>query len=516
MKYALISVSDKGGLECFAKGLIDLGFKILSTGGTSKYLQSHNIEVLDVVEYTNFPEMFDGRVKTLHPKIFSGILYRRENKQDVEDVEKYDIFDIGLVCVNLYPFKKVVESQKAQNIDNFDEIVENIDIGGPSLIRAAAKNFKDIFVVVNPNSYSLVLDSIKNKDPMAIADLKRDLMMEAFNHTAHYEIYIANYMNNKFGDDSNCFIAATKFMSLNYGENPHQSASLYEFDNFYSAYFKVLKGNVGFNNLLDINAALKISTSFTKISVTIVKHNNPCGFGLGKNELEAFQRAITCDPISAYGGVIAINGVVDEALADEVLKSFFEVVVAVGFTNGALQKFESKKRLKLITCSKDNRLIINDNLYDIRKIENGLLRQTKDRIEYAEVENAILKTKASISKERYEDLKIGVKISAFTKSNCICFVKDSTLLAIGMGMTSRVDAIRAAINKSRDLGISLKDSVMVSEAFFPFKDSVELASREGVIAILQPGGSIRDDEVVRECDKLGIAMYFSGVRHFLH
>ncbi len=505
-KYALLSVSDKSRIDIFAKELISLGYKILSTGGTRTFLENSGIESIEVSSYTGANEMFDGRVKTLHPKIHGGILYRRD--KDMKVALEHGIYNINLVCVNLYPFAQTIE-----RTEDFDEIIENIDIGGPSLIRAGAKNFKDVLVVVDSDDYDRVIEILRSGE--SSLDFRASLMAKAFSHTAKYDCIIANYMTKKFSCEDMKFIYGKKVLDTRYGENPHQSGALYEFGNAYSLHFKALKGEASFNNLTDMNAAIKIATAFGSAKcVCIIKHGNPCGFSMRDSLLEAYREAFRCDSVSAYGGVVAINGILDENLAEEVLKSYVEVLVVAGVEHGVLERFANKKRLKIFVFGDGDRLFSLRDSHDFKRIEGGFVYQSSDFLEDREVLDSKLVSKRGVEDKR--DLEIAYKIAAFTKSNCITFVKDSTLLGIGMGMTSRVDAAHAAIRKAEQMGVDLKGSSMASEAFFPFKDSIELAASIGVSAIIEPGGSIRDDEVIECANENDIALYFSGRRHFLH
>jgi len=508
-KYALLSVSDKNGIVEFAKNIVKKGYKIISTGGTASLLEKEGVSVVKVSDVTGFPESFEGRVKTLHPKIHGGILHRRDNAQDLEDAKKHSIPNIELVAINLYPFKEVVAKS-----NDFDNAIENIDIGGPAMVRASAKNFKFVTIITDPSDYARFLETSDEH----LASFREEMMIKAFSHTASYDSFIANYMNKRlkgeFGE--RYFIEGRLVNSLRYGENPHQKGSLYEFGEFYSDCLKPIKNEPSFNNYTDINGALKIASSFGELpAVAIIKHANPCGFAIKDNLLTSFQHALICDPLSAYGGVCAINGVVDEELAKEISKVYIEVLVAASFTEGALAVFESKKRLKLFSQEAEYLSFPKDEI-DFRHIEGGFVLQENDFVEESEVLRAEQKSVASASKEQFQDLLIAHKIAAFTKSNCITVVKDGVLLAIGMGMTSRVDAARCAFKKASEQNISLAGASLASEAFFPFRDSIDSAASEGISLIIEPGGSMRDDEVIKAADEKGIALYFSGRRHFLH
>ena len=504
---ALLSVSDKTGIVDFAKSLIDLGFEIVSTGGTWRTLKDAGLEVTEISEITNFPECFEGRVKTLNPYVHGGILYRRNKPDHVEEAKKLGIAPIDLVCVNLYPFKETIE-----RTDDFEEIIENIDIGGPTMVRSAAKNFESVIIVTDPNDYEHVIDALKND--RNTLEFRRELMIKAFEHTAQYDATIANYMNERFheGFGAKQFIVGKKVFDTRYGENPHQKGALYEFEDFYND-LNILKGEPSFNNLTDINAAAKIAVSLGKGSVVIVKHGNPCGAALKEDLVTSWQKALEADPVSAFGGVVAVNGVVTKELAEEINKIFVEVLIAGKITEEAQEVFASKKRIKLFDLGQAE-LEISGDMYDFKHIEGGFVYQTADFVKDEEVLEA--KQVSKVGVEDKKDLLMAYKIAALTKSNCVAYVKDGALVAIGMGMTSRVDAAKCALKKAAELGIDVRGAAMASEAFFPFRDSVDEAAKAGITAIVEPGGSIRDDEVIAAADEHGIALYFTGVRHFLH
>jgi phosphoribosylaminoimidazolecarboxamide formyltransferase/IMP cyclohydrolase len=503
---ALLSVSDKTGIVEFARGLKKLGFEIISTGGTARLLEESGIEVTPIEKITNFPECFGGRVKTLNPYVAGGILYR--SGKDEEEAEKLGIKRIDLVAVNLYPFRETIE-----RTDDLEEIIENIDIGGPTLIRSSAKNYKDVIVVVDPEDYGKVLEKLEKG--RVDLEFRRNLAIKAFEQTAQYDATIANYFNHRFkgGFGEKQFIVGKKVMNTRYGENPHQRGALYQWADGYWENLRILKGTPSFNNFGDMNGAIKIATSVGKGSVVIVKHGNPCGVALKGDLVESYKKALECDPISAYGGVVAVNGVVDRELAEEINKIFVEVLVAGTITEEAVEVFAKKKRIKLFDFGQGH-LEIPGDIWDFKHIEGGFLFQDADRVEPDEVQEARCVTRVCI--EDKTDLEMAWKISAFTKSNCVVFVKESQMVAIGMGMTSRVDATRCAIEKAQSLGLNLEGASVASEAFFPFRDSVDNLAPVGVKAIIQPGGSIRDKEVIEACDEYGIAMYFTGKRHFYH
>ncbi|EAK0848016.1 bifunctional phosphoribosylaminoimidazolecarboxamide formyltransferase/IMP cyclohydrolase [Campylobacter lari] len=508
---ALISVSDKEGVVEFASELVKLGFELLSTGGTYKLLKENNLQVQEVSDFTQSPEMFEGRVKTLHPKIHGGILYKREDENHQKQAKEHNIESIDLLCVNLYPFKKTTILTQ-----DFDEIVENIDIGGPAMIRSGAKNFKNVIVVCDILDYDKIIQALK--DNTLDLDFRRALMIKAYEHTANYDAYIANYMNERFngGFGASKFIVGQKVFNTRYGENPHQKGALYEFDDFFTHNFTTLKGEASFNNLTDINAALNLASAFDKApAVAIVKHANACGFAIKENLLQSYIHALKCDTLSAYGGVVAINGTLDKELAQKINEIYIEVIIAANVDDDALEVFKDKKRIKIFT-QKAPFLTRAYDKYDFKHIDGGFVYQDSDEVREDELKNAVLKSERKASEQELKDLEIAMKIAAFTKSNNVVYVKNGAMVAIGMGMTSRIDAAKAAINKAKEMGLDLNGCVLASEAFFPFRDSIDEASKIGVKAIIEPGGSIRDEDIIQAANEYGIALYFSGIRHFLH
>lgn len=509
--FALLSVSDKSGIVEFAKGLRECGYEILSTSGTLKVLQENNIPVLDIASYTGAKEMFDGRVKTLNPKIAGGILYRRNLETHQKDAQENDIKPIDLLCVNLYPFKQTIEKT-----NDFEEIIENIDIGGPSMIRAGAKNFESVLVVTNPNDYDKILQKLKSGENSL--ELRREMMIKAFEHTAGYDCLIANYMNERFngGFGEHAFITGKKVMDTRYGENPHQKGALYAQSEFFFKDFQILKGEPSFNNFTDIDSAIKIASQF-KNSVCIIKHGNPCGFALKDTPLLSYISALSCDSLSAFGGVVAVNAKVDLELAQKIGEIFIEVLVAPSFSQEALDFLSSKKKLKLFSLlSNASYFNLPSSKESFKSILGGFLLQESDSVSDEEVKEAKKMGEYEASESQKRDMEIAYKIVALTKSNCVAYVKDGALVGIGMGMTSRVDASRNAMLKAKDMGLDLNGCVLASEAFFPFKDSIELAASMGVSAIIEPGGSIRDDEVIECANSHKIPIYFTFKRHFLH
>jgi len=508
---ALLSVSDKEGIGAFATSLVELGFEIISTGGTFKTLQEAGIGAIEIDEITKFPECFEGRVKTLNPYVHGGILYKRGVEAHKKQAQELGVEGIDLVCVNLYPFKATIE-----RTDDFEEIVENIDIGGPTMVRSAAKNFQDVIIVTDKNDYARVVEALKNKEDSF--EFRRNLMIKAFEHTASYDAMIANYMNKRFHDGFGDyqFIAGKKAFQTRYGENPHQKGALYEFDNHFTRHFKQLKGEASFNNINDVNGALKIASSFgDESAVCIVKHGNPCGFAIKSNLLESYEEALKCDPVSAFGGVVAINGVVTQELAAKMNEIFLEVIIAADFEPQALEVFDSKKRIKLFAQG-GKKLVMSHDTHDFKHVDGGFVYQNSDCICDNEVHNAHQKSNLKASSQEMKDLEIAWKVAGLTKSNCVVYVKNSAMVAVGMGMTSRVDAAQCALKKAKEMGLDVSGSAMASEAFFPFRDSIDAAALAGVKAIIEPGGSIRDDEVIQAANEHGIALYFTTVRHFLH
>ena len=511
MKRALLSVSDKSNIVEFAKSLVAHDFEIISTGGTFKMLKEAGVPAIEIDEITKFPECFEGRVKTLNPFIHGGILHRRDKQSHLDQAKELGVEAIDLVCVNLYPFKATIE-----RTDDFEDIIENIDIGGPAMVRSAAKNFDSVMIVTDVSDYSLVLNALEN-DTNTV-EFRRGLMIKAYEHTAAYDSMIANYMNSRFnqGFGEKQFIVGNKVMDTRYGENPHQKGALYEFDNYFSKNFKTLKGEASFNNLNDLNGAVKIAAAFgDENAVVICKHGNPCGFAIRDNLTEAYTEALKCDPVSAFGGVVAVNGVVDAELAEKMNEIFLEVVIAGRITEEAQAVFEKKKRIKLFEYGADKIVLAND-AKDFKHIDGGFVFQDADRVGADEVKNAKLVSERAATEAELKDAEIAYKIASLTKSNCVVYVKDAAMVAVGMGMTSRVDASQCALKKAKEMGLDVTGAALASEAFFPFRDSIDAAQTAGVKTVIEPGGSIRDDEVIEAANEFGMALYFSEVRHFLH
>lgn len=511
MKRALVSVSDKSGVVDFCKSLVKNGFEIISTGGTYKILVENGIKAIEIDEVTKFPECFEGRVKTLNPFVHGGILHRRDKQSHLDQAAELGVEAIDLVCVNLYPFKATIEKT-----DDFEEIIENIDIGGPAMVRSASKNFDSVMIVTDVNDYEKVIDALENEKNTL--EFRRNLMIKAFEHTAAYDSMIANYMNKRFnsGFGAKQFIVGSKVMDTRYGENPHQKGALYEFEKHYSNNFKTLKGEASFNNLNDLSGAVKIASAFgSDNAVCITKHGNPCGFAIKETLLEAYVEALKCDPVSAFGGVVAVNGIVTKELALKMNEIFLEVIIAGRFTEEAIEVFESKKRIKLFEMGSDKLVLANDEK-DFKHIDGGFVYQDADKVNDDEVKNAKLMTTREATSQEKKDMEIAYKVASLTKSNCVVYVKNSAMVAVGMGMTSRVDASQCALKKAKEMGLDVAGAALASEAFFPFRDSIDAAAAAGVKSVIEPGGSIRDDEVIAAANEYGMSLYFSEVRHFLH
>ena len=511
MKRALISVSDKSNIVEFAKSLVANDFEIISTGGTYKMLKEAGVAAIEIDEVTKFPECFEGRVKTLNPFVHGGILHRRDKQSHLDQAKELGVEAIDLVCVNLYPFKETIE-----RTDDFEDIIENIDIGGPAMVRSAAKNFDSVMIVTDVSDYSLVLNALEN-DANTV-EFRRDLMIKAYEDTAAYDSMIANYMNSRFnkGFGSKQFIVGSKVMDTRYGENPHQDGALYEFDTYFSKNFTTLKGEASFNNLNDINGAVKIAAGFgSEGAVCLSQHGKPCGFAIRENLTEAYTEALKCDPVSAFGGVVAVNGVVDVELAEKMNEIFLEVVIAGRITPEAQAVFAKKKRIKLFEYGAD-KIVLSNDTKDFKHIDGGFVFQDADVVDPDEVKNSELKTTRVASEQELKDAAIAWKVASLTKSNCVVYVKNSVMVAVGMGMTSRVDAAQCALKKAKDMGLDVTGAALASEAFFPFRDSIDAAAEAGVKTVVQPGGSIRDEEIIDAANEHGMALYFSGIRHFLH
>jgi phosphoribosylaminoimidazolecarboxamide formyltransferase/IMP cyclohydrolase len=559
IKKALISVSDKAGVAEFARELAGLGVAIVSTGGTATALRNAGIEVTDVSDVTGFPEMMDGRVKTLHPKIHGAFLALRDNDEHVSAMRTHAIEPIDMVVVNLYPFEETIAKESV----TLEEAVENIDIGGPAMIRSASKNWRDVAVVTDPRLYGEIVQEMKANDASLSLETRQRLAVLAYTRTASYDLAISSYLSNQLSDDDLdrleplnplgdlVFIQAEEFdgeardeidgddetheteglpsfidvelakvTDLRYGENPHQKAALYSTDERVGiAAAEQLHGKeMSYNNYVDAEAAWKLVQEFDETAVTIIKHTNPSGVGLGATNEEAYRRALATDPVSAFGGIVAINRPVDAAVAKSINEVFTEVVLAPGFDDDALDVFKTKKNLRLLRVQPGQ---INSEGRDphaafaFRQISGGMLVQDRDvhRLTRAELKVVTEKQPAD---EEIRALLFAWTVCKHVKSNAIVFARENQTLGVGAGQMNRVDSLRIAAMRAERFELSLKGSVLASDAFFPFRDNVDEAAKHGVSAIIQPGGSIKDQESIEAADQHGISMVFTGIRHFNH
>ena len=499
---ALISVFSKDGLEPIVRKLHEQNVILYSTGGTEDFIKNLGIPVVPVEDVTSYPSILGGRVKTLHPKIFGGILNRQDNESDVQEMEEYKIPQIDLVIVDLYPFEKTVLSGASES-----DIIEKIDIGGISLIRAAAKNFKDTVIVASVDEYSLLWDLISTQNGATTLENRKLFATKAFHVSSHYDTAIFNYFNT---DDTIFKRSIANGQVLRYGENPHQKG--FFFGDFDAMFSKLHGKELSYNNLLDVDAAVNLILEFKNESPTfaILKHNNACGLASRNTMKEAYLDALACDPTSAFGGVLIANGNIDAATASEINKLFCEVVIAPSYENEAIAILSEKK----------NRIILIQNDVElpqkqVRTCLNGLLVQDKNNVTDAKQDLKTV-TITSPTSQEIEDLIFASKICKNTKSNTIVFAKNGTLISSGTGQTSRVDALTQAIEKANTFGFDLKGAVMASDAFFPFPDCVEIAKKAGITAVIQPGGSIKDELSINYCNENKVAMVFTGTRHFKH
>jgi len=513
---ALISVSDKSGVEDFARSLADRGIELLSTGGTAKLLRSANIPVRDVSDYTNFPEMMDGRIKTLNPKVHGGILARRDNESDLASMKRHGIERIDLVCVNLYPFRETV----AKDDCTVDDAIENIDIGGPCMIRASAKNHKFVTVLVDSADYALVLKEIESSNGSVGADIRRMLAVKAFAHTASYDGAIANHFSalnvdgskRKFPD-----IFTRQFIKtadeLRYGENPHQDGAFYadpEDIGLSLADCEVLQGKaLSYNNISDADAAFTCVRDFNENAAVIVKHANPCGVAVGGVQAEIYERARAADATSAFGGIAAFNQPLEGDTARLIAETFMEVVIAPGFTDEAREALKEKKNLRLLLAP--NAAPVTGGL-EFKRVNGGLLVQERDA-HILERDACKVVTKRTPTEAEWTDMLFAWSVAKHVKSNAIVFAKGGVTLGVGAGQMNRVNSTRIAAHHG---GEAIKGSAVASDAFFPFRDGVDALADAGATAVIQPGGSVRDEEVIAAANEHGLAMIFTGIRHFRH
>ncbi len=512
---ALISLWKKEGIGKFAKELKEFDIEILSTGGTAKLLRDAGVEVTEISDYIGFPELIGGRVKTLHPKIHAGILAVRDDEAHVRDMEQHGIKPIDMVVVNFYPFEEVVKDEEVA----LNEAIENIDIGGPTLIRAAAKNYKYVTPLVSPEDYRVIIDELRMNKGSVSVETNFRLALKAFSYVSQYDGAISNFLNSIEDGKRTKFPASLslhfeKRMKLRYGENPHQEGAFYIQPGIeepcVSNAIQIQGKELSLNNIYDTDAALEAVKEFSEPACVIVKHNNPCGVATAESPLQAFLKAKECDPESAFGGIVAFNTEVDETAAEELAGMFLEVVIAPGYTQKALNLLSTKQNLrvmKTLLLSKPKSGI------DLKKITGGVLIQDRDLRADEDFMNFKVVTKREPTDEEIQALKFAWKVCKHVKSNAIVFAREGQTVGIGAGQMSRVDSVKIAIMKAR---LPIKGTVLASDAFFPFRDGIDEAAKAGITAIVQPGGSVRDKETIAAADEYGIAMIFTGVRHFRH
>jgi phosphoribosylaminoimidazolecarboxamide formyltransferase/IMP cyclohydrolase len=511
---ALLSVSDKTGIDAFAAGLVDLGVELISTGGTAQILRERNLPVRDISQLTGFPEMLDGRVKTLHPKVHGGLLAIRSNLDHQRQVAEHGIVFIDLVAVNLYPFEKTAAKPGVR----LEELIENIDIGGPSMIRSAAKNFEDVTVVVDNADFGTVLEELRRNGGSISRETRARLARKAFATTAAYDSAISMTLQKLANGalPQNLHLNFRKAKDLRYGENPHQQAALYvdpAAGGRGLASARQLQGKeLSFNNLVDLEAAWRLVAEFTEPTTAMIKHTNPCGIASGKTLAESYTKALNVDPVSAFGSVIAFNRKMDGETAEALAQLFVEAVVAPGYTPEALTALAGKKSLRLMDMS----AVPGDEYgLQLKAVGGGLLVQTPDTAS-ARPEEWKCVTSRQPTEEEKRAMIFGWRVVKHVKSNAIVYARDGVVVGVGAGQMSRVDSVRIAAAKARELNHSLAGTVVASDAFFPFPDGVEEAAKAGATAVVQPGGSVRDAEVIAAANRLGLAMVFTGVRHFRH
>jgi phosphoribosylaminoimidazolecarboxamide formyltransferase / IMP cyclohydrolase len=513
---ALISVSDKSGVVEFARALGALGVQILSTGGTAKLLEKEGLRVTEVSAHTGFPEMLDGRVKTLHPKVHGGILARRDNREHMAAIEKAGIAPIDLVVVNLYPFEATVADPDC----TLSNAIENIDIGGPTLLRAAAKNHAGVAVVVDPADYARVLEELRATGGVAEAT-RFALAKKVFAHTAGYDGAIANYLSSldedqKRGAYPGVFnLQFNKVQDMRYGENPHQTAAFYRDARPVAggiALYSMIQGKaLSYNNVADADAAWECVKSFSEPACVIVKHANPCGVAIAESPLEAYRKAFRTDPTSAFGGILAFNRALERSAAEEIGKQFAEVIIAPRVEPAAREFLAAKQNLRVLEVPMSHEV----QAHDFKRVGGGLLVQSSDA-EAVERKDLSVRTRKKPTEAQWADLLFAWKVAKYVKSNAIVFCRDGATVGVGAGQMSRVDSARIAAIKAQNAGLVMENAVVASDAFFPFRDGLDAVIDAGAAAVIQPGGSVRDAEVIEAADERGIAMLFTGVRHFRH
>jgi len=516
VKQALVSVSDKTGVVEFAKALAQLGYRLLSTGGTAKLLAEQGLAVTEVAAYTGFPEILDGRVKTLNPRIHAGLLARRSDPAHMKSLQEHGIDPIDLLVVNLYPFEQAIAKAGC----TFDDAIENIDIGGPAMLRAAAKNHESVAVVVDPGDYGCIVEELKDKGAVSAAT-RFALAKKVFAHTSRYDGAIANYLTSLDGQGNRGAFPDVlsrqwvKVQQMRYGENPHQHAAFYrERDvapGLLASYTQLQGKELSYNNIADADAAWDCVRSFDEPACVIIKHANPCGVAVGGSAAEAYAKAFKTDPTSAFGGIIAFNRAVDAAAAQAVAKQFVEVVIAPAFDEAARGVFAAKQNVRLLTVALGNA----HNDFDFKRVGGGLLVQTPDVHALKPADLKVVTVKVP-TPAQLADLMFAWSVARFVKSNTIVFARDGMTLGVGAGQMSRIDSARIASIKAKEAGLALAGSAAASDAFFPFRDGLDVVVDAGATCVIQPGGSMRDDEVIAAANERGIAMVFTGVRHFRH
>ena len=507
---ALVSVSDKTGLVEFVQGLVDLGWEIIATGGTQKLLESKGVKTIGISEVTGFPEICDGRVKTLHPKVHGGILARRDVPAHMETLKEQGIETIELVCVNLYPFKQTIAKPDV----TLEDAIENIDIGGPSMVRSAAKNWRDVNIVCDPADYDSVLAEIR-ENGFTSPETRLKLSAKAYTHTAEYDMMIATYMRKQAGLNEKLFLEYDLKQGLRYGENPHQSANFYAEmtpSSYALPFARQIQGKeLSYNNIQDANAALSVLRDFSEPFCVALKHMNPCGAAVGKNIMEAWQAAYEADKVSIYGGIVGVNREFTAELAAAVKPIFLEIVIAPSYTTEALEILATKKNLRVmeVDMTKSDKPVTQ-----YLSVAGGMLVQQLDTA-VEEITPEMCVTAVKPTADQMADLNFGWKIVKHVKSNAIAVVKDGHTIGVGAGQTNRVGSADIALNEAKNAGFT-EGLILASDGFLPFDDTVALAAKYGVTAIVQPGGSIRDEDAIKKADELGITMMFTGVRHFKH
>ncbi|HEX2269311.1 MAG TPA: bifunctional phosphoribosylaminoimidazolecarboxamide formyltransferase/IMP cyclohydrolase [Pyrinomonadaceae bacterium] len=501
IKRALISVSDKTGIIDFASELKNFGVEIISTGGTAKSLREAGIDVRDISDVTGFPEMMDGRVKTLHPRVHGGLLALRDNPEHVAAMNQHGIEPIDMVVVNLYPFAETISREGVTR----EEAIEQIDIGGPAMIRSAAKNARDVAVVVSPGQYAILIDELRQNNGALSLHTRERLAHEAFLQTANYDSIVSTYLSGR-----NLALFLTKIADLRYGENPHQQASLYQTsDRGGVTNAELLSGKeMSFNNYVDADAAWQLVCDFEVTTCAIIKHTNPAGVGQGETVAEAYQKALATDPVSAFGGIVAINRPVDADAAQEITKIFTEVVIAPGYESAALEILQAKKNLRVLRMNS----VETETGLEFKQIGGGMLVQTRDTHKLWRDDLKVVSTRQPTDEE-ISALLFAWTVCKHTKSNAIVYARDGQTVGVGAGQMSRVDSVRIGAMRAQ---LPVAGSVLASDAFFPFRDGLDEAARNGITAVIQPGGSVRDDEVIAAANEHNLAMVFTGVRHFKH